>query len=45
MNMLKQQIIQEITDSFANTNDAEIESLINDIDNADKIFIYGLGRD
>ena len=45
MNKLKQQIIQEITDSFANTNDAEIESLINDIDNADKIFIYGLGRE
>ncbi|WP_220453600.1 6-phospho-3-hexuloisomerase [Mammaliicoccus vitulinus] len=45
MNKIKQQILDEITDSFSKSNDNEINNLIQDIDNANKIFIYGLGRE
>lgn len=45
MSNIKNQMISELTKSFFETKDAEINQLIEDIDTANRIFIYGLGRE
>lgn len=42
---LKKSMIKELTDVFDNVNHEEVYSLVDEILHADRIFIYGLGRE